>query len=128
MGQISKLHYYERGLVFFINQQSWLASRKNGLWQHHWKQEIMKKVAGPCHCPLVHGELHHKTIYSNNQLKKELIERMRQERKRPRGLPWPPKPTSLKGNDHRSPALRWPLLILIMEFRKNGLEVGESIY
>jgi hypothetical protein len=27
--------------------------QKNGLRQHQWKQEMMKKVAGPHHCPLV---------------------------------------------------------------------------
>ena len=27
--------------------------QKNGLWQHQWKQEMMKKVVGPHHCPLV---------------------------------------------------------------------------
>uniref|UniRef100_A0A2N9EXU4 AB hydrolase-1 domain-containing protein n=1 Tax=Fagus sylvatica TaxID=28930 RepID=A0A2N9EXU4_FAGSY len=87
---------------------------------------MMKKVAGPQHCPLVYNELHHKTICGNNQQKQaliqELIKKMRQESKRPRGLPWPPKPASTKGNDHRSPALRWSLLILIMELRKHGLE------
>jgi hypothetical protein len=31
---------------------------------------------------------------------------MKQEQKRLRGLPWPPKPASTKGNNHRSPALR----------------------
>jgi hypothetical protein len=52
----------------------------------------------------------------------------KQELKRPRRLPWPPKLTPLKGNDHHSPALRWSLLILNMKLRKNGLEVRESIY
>jgi hypothetical protein len=89
---------------------------------------MMKKVAGPPHCPLVYDVLPHKTVGGNNQLKQGLIERMKQELKRPRGLPWPPKPASLKGNNHRGPALQWSLLILIMELRKNGLEVGESIY
>uniref|UniRef100_A0A2N9GP34 Uncharacterized protein n=1 Tax=Fagus sylvatica TaxID=28930 RepID=A0A2N9GP34_FAGSY len=42
-----------------------------------------------------------------------------------RNLPWPP---PLKDNDHHSPALRWSLLLHIMELRKQGLEVGESIY
>uniref|UniRef100_A0A2N9GP28 Uncharacterized protein n=1 Tax=Fagus sylvatica TaxID=28930 RepID=A0A2N9GP28_FAGSY len=69
-----------------------------------------------------------KMVCSNNQLKPRMIEKMKQERKRPRGLPWPPEPASTKGNNHRSPALRWSLLILIMELRKHGLEVGESIY
>jgi hypothetical protein len=81
---------------------------------------MMKKVAGPRHCPLVTVDSVTKTICGNNQMKEEL--------KRPRGLPWPPKPASLKGSDHRSPALQWSLFILIMELRKNGLEVGESIY
>jgi hypothetical protein len=40
----------------------------------------------------------------------------------------PPKLPPLKGNDHRSPALRWSLFILNMELRKNGLEVGGLIY
>jgi hypothetical protein len=104
------------------------ASRKNGLRQHQWKQEMMKKIVGPRHCPLVTVNSVTKTICGNNQLKQEVIERMRQELKGSRGLPWPPKLASPKGNDHRSPALRWFLLILIMELRKNGLEVGESIY
>ena len=60
--------------------------------------------------------------------KSEVMEKMRQELKKPRRLPWPPKPTPLKGNDHHSPALRWSLLILNMELRKNSLVVGESIY
>uniref|UniRef100_A0A2N9J874 Retrotransposon gag domain-containing protein n=1 Tax=Fagus sylvatica TaxID=28930 RepID=A0A2N9J874_FAGSY len=47
----------------------------------------------------------------------------KQELRRPRKLPWPTKLIPLKGNDHRSPALRWSLLILNMELRKNGLEL-----
>ena len=42
-----------------------------------------------------------------------------------RNLLWPP---PLKDNDHHSPALRWSLLLHIMELRKQGLEVGEPIY
>jgi hypothetical protein len=42
-----------------------------------------------------------------------------------RNLPWPP---PFKDNDHHSPALRWSLLLHIMELRKQGLEVGEPIY
>jgi hypothetical protein len=57
-----------------------------------------------------------------------MMRKIKEELKGPRKLPWPPKLTPLKGNDHRSPALRWSLLILNMELRKNGLEVGESIY
>jgi hypothetical protein len=60
--------------------------------------------------------------------KSEVMGKTKQELKRPRRLPWSPKLTPLKGNDHRSPALRWSLLILNMELRKNGLEIGESIY
>ena len=89
---------------------------------------MMMKKASPPYCPLVHGELPRKTICSNNQLKQELIKGMRQELKGSRGLPWPPEPVSPEGNDHRGPALRCSLLILIMELRKNGLEVEESIY
>uniref|UniRef100_A0A2N9FKN1 DUF4218 domain-containing protein n=1 Tax=Fagus sylvatica TaxID=28930 RepID=A0A2N9FKN1_FAGSY len=63
-----------------------------------------------------------KTVCGNNQLRPRLIEKMKQKRKRPRGLPWPPRSASLKGNNHRSPALRWSLLVLIMELRKHGLE------
>jgi hypothetical protein len=63
-----------------------------------------------------------------HQLKQEVMEKMRQELKGPRRLPWPPKLTPLKGNDHHSPAPQWSLLILIVERKKNGLEVGESIY
>jgi hypothetical protein len=69
-----------------------------------------------------------KTVCGNNQLRPRLIEKMKKEWKRPRGLPWPPRSASLKGNNHRSPALWWSLLVLIMELRKHGLEVGESIY
>jgi hypothetical protein len=60
-------------------------------------------------------------------MKSEVMDKTKQEVKRPRRLPWPPKLTPLEGNDHRSPALRWSLLILNMELRKNSLEVGESI-
>ena len=63
-----------------------------------------------------------------HQLKQEVMEKMRQELKTLRKLPWPLKLTPLKGNDHRGPAFRWSLLILFMELRRNGLEVGESIY
>jgi hypothetical protein len=53
--------------------------------------------------------------------------KIKEELKGPRKPPWPPKPTPPRGDDHHSPALRWSLLILNMELRKNGLEVGESI-
>jgi hypothetical protein len=53
---------------------------------------------------------------------------MRQELKGLRSLPWPPRLPPLESNDHHSPALRWSLLLHIMELRKNGLEVEESIY
>ena len=48
-----RLHNYGKWLVFFINQQSWLASKKNGLRQYQWKLEMMKKKSDPPHCPLV---------------------------------------------------------------------------
>jgi hypothetical protein len=54
-----------------------------------------------------------------------MMRKTKEELKGLRKLPWPPKLTPSKGDDHRSPALR--LLILNMELRKNGLEVGESI-
>ena len=60
--------------------------------------------------------------------KSEVMGKTKQELKRPRRLPWLLKPTPFKGNDHRSPALWCSLLILNMELRKNGLEVGEFIY
>ena len=45
-----------------------------------------------------------------------------------RDLPWPPRLSPLESSDHHSPALRWSLLLTIIELRKHGLEVGESIY
>jgi hypothetical protein len=42
--------------------------------------------------------------------------------------PRPPWQPPLESNDHHSPALRWSLLLHIMEPRKKGLEVGEPIY
>uniref|UniRef100_A0A2N9GQ00 Integrase catalytic domain-containing protein n=1 Tax=Fagus sylvatica TaxID=28930 RepID=A0A2N9GQ00_FAGSY len=81
----------------------------------------------------------------------QMTEKMRQWPKRPRDLPWPPKSVPaeirnderqaghflcplvtvdfvtklppLKSSDHHSPALRWSLLLPIMELRKHGLEV-----
>jgi hypothetical protein len=55
------------------------------------------------------------------------MRKTKEELKRPRKLPWPPKLLPRKSSDHRSPALRWSLLIFNMGLRKNGLEVGESI-
>ena len=49
----------------------------------------------------------------------------KQELGRPRKLPWPLKLTPLKGNDHRSPALRWSLFIFNIELMKIDLEVRE---
>ena len=57
-----------------------------------------------------------------HQLWKEMMQKTKQELGRLRKLP------SIKGNDHRSPALQWSLFILNMELRKNGLEVGGLIY
>jgi hypothetical protein len=55
------------------------------------------------------------------------MRKTKEELKRPRKLPWPPKLLPHKSSDHRNPALRWSLLIFNMGLRKNGLEVGESI-
>uniref|UniRef100_A0A2N9EZT3 Reverse transcriptase/retrotransposon-derived protein RNase H-like domain-containing protein n=1 Tax=Fagus sylvatica TaxID=28930 RepID=A0A2N9EZT3_FAGSY len=54
--------------------------------------------------------------------KSKVMGKIKQKVKRSRKLPWPPKLTPTKDNDHHSPALRWSLLILDMELRKNGLE------
>ena len=114
--RISRLHDYGKELVFFINQQLWFVSRKTSAAALVLPLSIcLRRTPSQNHL-------------RKHQLKQEVIEKMRQELKRPRSLPWPPKSASLKGNDHHSLALRWSLLILIMELRKNGLEVGESIY
>uniref|UniRef100_A0A2N9FQI4 Uncharacterized protein n=1 Tax=Fagus sylvatica TaxID=28930 RepID=A0A2N9FQI4_FAGSY len=80
----------------------------------------------------------------------QVTKKMRQWPKRPRDLPWPPKSVPaeirdderkaghflcplvtvdfvtelppLESSDHHNPALRWSLLLHIMELRKNGLE------
>jgi hypothetical protein len=88
---------------------------------------MMKKRAGFSHYPTVMVDTSRKASVATSTGKSEVMGKTRQELKRPRRLPWSPKPTPLKGNDHRSPALRWSLFILNMELRKNGLEVGESI-
>ena len=89
---------------------------------------MMKKRAGFPHYPTVMVDTSRRVSTVTSTRKSEVMEKMRQELKKPRRLPWPPKPTPLKGNDHHSPALRWSLLILNMELRKNSLVVGESIY
>ena len=89
---------------------------------------MMKKRAGFPHYPTVTVDTFRKASAATSAGKSEVMGKMRQELKKPRRLPWPPKPTPLKGNDHRSPALRWSLLILNMKLRKNGFEVGESMY
>ena len=53
------------GRGWFSSLTSSHVSRKNGLRQHQWKQEMMEKVVAPPHCPLVYGELTHKTICGN---------------------------------------------------------------
>jgi hypothetical protein len=55
-----------------------------------------------------------------------MMKKIKEELKGPRKPPWPPKLTPFRGNDHRSPALRWSMLIFNMELRKNGLEVGNQ--
>ena len=61
-------------------------------------------------------------------MKGEVMEKTKQEQMKPRELPWPPRLLPLKSSDHRSPTLRWSLLIFNMELRKNGLEVRRFIY
>uniref|UniRef100_A0A2N9G962 Uncharacterized protein n=1 Tax=Fagus sylvatica TaxID=28930 RepID=A0A2N9G962_FAGSY len=97
--------------------------------------------AGPPHHPVVHGglpsgprqitqrftsKLSHKNNLRRRQLwqvTKKMTKKMRQGLKRPRNLPWPPKSPPrqppLESNDHHSPALRWSLLLHIMELRKH---------
>ena len=89
---------------------------------------MMKNRAGFPHCPTIMVDTSRRASAATSTRKSEVMGKTRQELKRPRRLPWPPKPTPLKGNDHRSLALQWSLLILDMEFRKNSLEVGELIY
>jgi hypothetical protein len=88
---------------------------------------IMRERDGLSHYPAVTVDTSKRTSAVASVGKSEMMEKTNQEWRRPRKLPWPPKLTSLKGNDHRSPTLRWPLLIVNMDLRKNGLEVGESI-
>uniref|UniRef100_A0A2N9IAS4 Uncharacterized protein n=1 Tax=Fagus sylvatica TaxID=28930 RepID=A0A2N9IAS4_FAGSY len=89
---------------------------------------MMKERAGFPHYPTVMVDTSRKASAATSAGKSEVMGKMRQELKKPRRLPWPPKPTPLKGNDHRSPALRWSLPILNMKLRKSGFEVGESMY
>jgi hypothetical protein len=89
---------------------------------------IMGERAGFLHYPTITVDTSRKTSAGAPAEESEVMEKIKQELKRSRRLPWPPKLTPLKGNDHCSLALWWSLLILNMEFRKNGLEVGESIY
>jgi hypothetical protein len=89
---------------------------------------MMKKRVGFPHYPTVMVDTSRRASAATASGKSEVMGKKREELKRPGRLPGPPKPTPLKGNDHRNPALRWSLLILIMELRKNGFEVWESIY
>jgi hypothetical protein len=87
----------------------------------------MRERASLSHYPAVTVDTFRRTSAAASAGKSEVMAKINQELRRSRKLPWPTKPIPLKGNDHRSPALRWSLLILNMELRKNGLEVGESI-
>uniref|UniRef100_A0A2N9GP98 Uncharacterized protein n=1 Tax=Fagus sylvatica TaxID=28930 RepID=A0A2N9GP98_FAGSY len=58
-----------------------------------------------------HGGPQHKAVHGSTSWDKMIIK----AKKDLRNLPWPP---PLKDNDHHSPALRWSLLLHIMELRK----------
>jgi hypothetical protein len=88
----------------------------------------MRERAGLSHYPAVTVDTSKKTSAATSAGKSEVMEKTNQEWRRPRKLPWPPKLTPSKGNYYRNLALWWSLPILNMELRKNGLEVGESIF
>jgi hypothetical protein len=81
-----------------------------------------EKPAGYFLYPLVTVDLSTKQSTAAPAETKKMIIKVKKDL---RNLPWPP---PLKDNDHHSPALRWSLLLHIMELRKQGLEVGEPIY
>ena len=89
---------------------------------------LLQKKLGFSHYLAVMVDTFRRASVATSAGKNEVMGKKKQELKRSRKLPWPPKLIPLKGNGHCSPALRCSLLILNMEFRKNGLEVGESIY
>ncbi len=88
----------------------------------------MRERAGFSHCLAVTVDTSGRTSAAASAGKSEVMEKTNQERRRPRKLPWLTKQIALKDDDHRGPTLRWSSLIFIMELRKNGLEVGESIF
>ena len=88
----------------------------------------MLKKFGFSHYPAVTVDTSRRAFAATPAAKSEVMRKTKQELRRSRKLPWPPKLIPLKGNDHRSPALWWSLLILNMKLRKNSLEVEESIY
>jgi hypothetical protein len=89
---------------------------------------IIRERASFSLCPAVMVDTSRRASAVTSVGKSKVMGKIKQKVKRSRKLPWPPKLTPTKDNDHHSPALRWSLLILDMELRKNGLEVGESIY
>jgi hypothetical protein len=88
----------------------------------------MRERAGLSYYPAVTIDTSRRTSAAASAGKSEVMEKTNQEWRRLRKLPWPSKLTPSKGNDRRSPTLRWSLPILNMELRKNGLDVGESIF
>jgi hypothetical protein len=84
----------------------------------------MRERAGLSYYPTVTIDTSRRTSAAASAGKSEVMEKTNQEWRRLRKLPWPSKLTPSKGNDRRSPTLRWSLLILNMELRKNGLDVG----
>ena len=97
-------------------------------WETGLQVSLLQKKLGFSHYLTVTVDTSRRVSVATSAGKSEVMGKTKQELKRPRKLPWPPKLIPLKGNDHCSPTLQWSLLILNIEFRKNSLEVGESIY
>ena len=97
-------------------------------WEMGLQASLLQKKLGFSHYLVVMVDTSRRAFAATLAAKSEVMRKTKQELRRSRKLPWPPKLIPLKGNDHRSPVLRWSLLILNMKIRKNSLEIGESIY
>ena len=114
-------HNYSKRLVFFINQQiNNMVPEKMVCSSTNQKQEKMKK-AGPPHRLVVHGELPSgpqrtpsQDDLRRHQLQQQMMEKMRQSPKRPRGLPWPPKlvPTEIRNDERQASHFLCPLVMM----------------